>query len=356
MNDSLQTSMSDFKFSCPACDQHLALDEGWRGRQLNCPACRNAIEIPSAPAPLTLKAAPSQVKESAPRCPECQQPVQSHSIICTNCGFNLRTRERYQSSGASRRPAHRGQSSAHEEFAAGMWLTVSLITGVVVALLIALIASPPPGTSRAGNVVGWFLIAAGAAMACVTGLKVLRNGFRQSTLWGIGMLIPGIGSGVWLKFVFRHWEHNRQLFLWNTAAWLALFIGAFVHPGASESDQAFAPGSTTEQTLRITFRSRQDLMNADANTLLTGSAYDKYQFTTLLKNEQTLQAILSYWGPSGSDNQKTIDAIRRVRGVVQVESEIGAGMTIAFEETFQKAMEQQLQGAMQEALQSSQRR
>jgi hypothetical protein len=42
--------MSDFKFSCPKCDQHLQCDERLGGRQIQCPACHHLITIPLSPA------------------------------------------------------------------------------------------------------------------------------------------------------------------------------------------------------------------------------------------------------------------------------------------------------------------
>jgi len=41
--------MSDFKFSCPHCDQHIACDTSLSGRQLQCPACHHLIRVPPAP-------------------------------------------------------------------------------------------------------------------------------------------------------------------------------------------------------------------------------------------------------------------------------------------------------------------
>jgi hypothetical protein len=42
--------MSDFKFSCPHCEQHLQCDERLGGRQIQCPACHHLIAIPLSPA------------------------------------------------------------------------------------------------------------------------------------------------------------------------------------------------------------------------------------------------------------------------------------------------------------------
>lgn len=38
--------MSDFKFSCPNCDQHLNVDDGWVGHQIACPGCQSQITVP----------------------------------------------------------------------------------------------------------------------------------------------------------------------------------------------------------------------------------------------------------------------------------------------------------------------
>jgi len=36
----------EFKFSCPKCGQHIRCDQGYSGRQINCPACRHEIRVP----------------------------------------------------------------------------------------------------------------------------------------------------------------------------------------------------------------------------------------------------------------------------------------------------------------------
>lgn len=38
--------MSEFKFSCPFCSQHLQCEERLCGRQIQCPACNHLIRIP----------------------------------------------------------------------------------------------------------------------------------------------------------------------------------------------------------------------------------------------------------------------------------------------------------------------
>jgi len=41
--------MSDFKFACPVCNQHIRCDTSYIGTQTKCPACQNTIAIPQPP-------------------------------------------------------------------------------------------------------------------------------------------------------------------------------------------------------------------------------------------------------------------------------------------------------------------
>src|SRR5436190_8779407 len=41
--------MSDFKFSCPHCHQHMQCDEQFSGREMQCPSCHVLLRIPPVP-------------------------------------------------------------------------------------------------------------------------------------------------------------------------------------------------------------------------------------------------------------------------------------------------------------------
>lgn len=43
--------MSDFKFACPICGQHINCDSGGSGSQMDCPTCFRKLVVPQAPAP-----------------------------------------------------------------------------------------------------------------------------------------------------------------------------------------------------------------------------------------------------------------------------------------------------------------
>src|SRR5262245_13330535 len=51
--------MSEFKFACPTCGQHIAGDERWAGRQIKCPACQADMMVPELEAPPTPAPAPA---------------------------------------------------------------------------------------------------------------------------------------------------------------------------------------------------------------------------------------------------------------------------------------------------------
>jgi len=64
--------MAEFKFSCPHCDQHILIDDGYAGVQINCPACQKLIHVPSAPSAPVAARPPSPalaVQRSSPAAP-----------------------------------------------------------------------------------------------------------------------------------------------------------------------------------------------------------------------------------------------------------------------------------------------
>jgi hypothetical protein len=49
------TTISELKFACPVCQQHIACDPGLGGLQMDCPTCLAKIIIPKAPMGATTK-------------------------------------------------------------------------------------------------------------------------------------------------------------------------------------------------------------------------------------------------------------------------------------------------------------
>jgi DNA-directed RNA polymerase subunit RPC12/RpoP len=103
--------MSDIKFACPQCQQHIQCEEGYGGMEIACPACSTRIIVPRpvgapaiAPAPAMAPPpvpppAPALARSSAPGaaaagCPSCGNPMPRGAVLCTNCGYNTVTRKR----------------------------------------------------------------------------------------------------------------------------------------------------------------------------------------------------------------------------------------------------------------------
>jgi hypothetical protein len=63
--------MSDIKFSCPQCGQHISCDAPWSGHQIQCPACQGSLVVPriqtppAATEPVATSPAPGRPKLSA---------------------------------------------------------------------------------------------------------------------------------------------------------------------------------------------------------------------------------------------------------------------------------------------------
>src|SRR5437867_7180800 len=65
--------MSEFKFACPVCGQHITADSRTAGTQLECPTCFQKIIVPQAPASPDSKLILSASQVGKPR------PVQSEA-------------------------------------------------------------------------------------------------------------------------------------------------------------------------------------------------------------------------------------------------------------------------------------
>lgn len=59
--------MSEFKFACPVCGQHITADSSTSGKQLECPTCFRKIVVPQAPASEESKFILSAAQVSKPR-------------------------------------------------------------------------------------------------------------------------------------------------------------------------------------------------------------------------------------------------------------------------------------------------
>lgn len=71
--------MSDFKFSCPLCGQHLAGTAAWSGKTIQCPACQRDLVVPDPPAtatsPVPANQPPAAVRLMGAAAPSAPPPV-----------------------------------------------------------------------------------------------------------------------------------------------------------------------------------------------------------------------------------------------------------------------------------------
>ncbi len=67
--------MSEFKFACPVCGQHITADSGSTGSQLECPTCYRKIVVPQAPTSADPKFILSAAEANKPRPPQPSRPV-----------------------------------------------------------------------------------------------------------------------------------------------------------------------------------------------------------------------------------------------------------------------------------------
>jgi DNA-directed RNA polymerase subunit RPC12/RpoP len=102
--------MPDIKFSCPSCQQHIQAEAGYAGMQINCPTCQGALLVPAAPpAPRVLMPSAASftppppppppgpavsASSTASGCPSCGNALPRGAVLCTNCGYNLVTKQR----------------------------------------------------------------------------------------------------------------------------------------------------------------------------------------------------------------------------------------------------------------------
>ncbi len=60
-------AMSEFKFACPVCGQHITTDSGSSGKPIECPTCFRKIVVPQAPASEETKLILSAAEAAGPR-------------------------------------------------------------------------------------------------------------------------------------------------------------------------------------------------------------------------------------------------------------------------------------------------
>lgn len=153
---------------CPSCGKNYTYRAELAGKKVKC-KCGQVIPVPAspphddgglydlAPDPELAKATAAARKTVMPRqqsgdaCPECQTPLEPGSVICVQCGFNLKTGQKLAgvaAAGAAAKkdkparatrfagvPAHIGAKKVAEESRADVLKRYGLILGVVLVVV-----------------------------------------------------------------------------------------------------------------------------------------------------------------------------------------------------------------------------
>jgi DNA-directed RNA polymerase subunit RPC12/RpoP len=125
-----------------ACGAKFAAKDELAGKRVKCPKCGDALQIPSAEAPVPRSApttspkqpplAPepsaigsildefgSEASKTGVRCPKCGSDMKSEAVICIQCGFNTQTgkqlKTRSDSAADARREAQYSKQRAKAE-------------------------------------------------------------------------------------------------------------------------------------------------------------------------------------------------------------------------------------------------
>ena len=91
--------MSDYRFSCPACNRSFTWKPELAGKKAKC-KCGSTLTVPTEPPEDLVEMAPLETE--APQkataatlqtvtCPSCGQSLKPKAILCFACGYNLRT-------------------------------------------------------------------------------------------------------------------------------------------------------------------------------------------------------------------------------------------------------------------------
>ena len=165
--------MSEFKFTCPNCDQHIAADEGWSGAHIQCPKCQSQIVVPRM-AVAALATAPPSPAISAPASPT---PAPAPPLAPP-----VAARPRPVAPAAPRAP-----------------VPASTFSGLAIVALVLALATLPLNVIAA--FIGFPIGLLGCIPAVICGHLALGNMARNRALRGAGLAKWGLGLGYFFTVV-----------------------------------------------------------------------------------------------------------------------------------------------------------
>ena len=196
--------MSEIKFACPSCQQHISADAGYAGMQITCPACNNAMVVPGTPAAPVAAPSAAAPAAAASGCPSCGSALPRGAVLCTNCGYNLATKQRT----VAGRPAALGKPAA-TKWETPWYKTAYPYIGVVVLVMAILYL-----LGRSNPVMMLAFLGVAVLYVVVTHILVIVSAFKQSVGTGfLTMCVPFYG----LYYVFKVSEDETLQILYTVA-------------------------------------------------------------------------------------------------------------------------------------------
>jgi DNA-directed RNA polymerase subunit RPC12/RpoP len=219
--------MSDIKFACPACQQHISADQGYAGMEIACPACSARMIVPGTPvrasipapvpAPAYIPPPPSPAAAAAPTaaaggCPSCGAALPRGAVICTQCGYNMATKQRM----VGGRVVPPGKAMVHageEKWYQTPWPYLGGVLLFFVILLLLGMGNPLFKFAYIGALILYYV---------VLYIMVVIAAFRDSSMRGFMCLFPAFH----FRFIFFHSENTLLKIMYGLLA--AITAGIFI--------------------------------------------------------------------------------------------------------------------------------
>lgn len=120
---------------CPKCSKNMKVPPAIIGKKLQCKGCQNIFVAEPKPIRSEEDEGPAAYGvtnlEETPRCPSCAKDLENaEAVICLNCGYNVRTRERLRTKAII-------ETTQKEQI---HWLLPGILCAVAVVLSVAIIA------------------------------------------------------------------------------------------------------------------------------------------------------------------------------------------------------------------------
>ncbi len=214
------------------CGASFGAKDELAGRSVACPKCKQSLKIGATPAPAApvSKAMTDLLDEAGfddvqgPRCPKCTKPIQTGSLMCVSCGFNLQTGEVVE--GAEiQLAAERGDKGvsnmllnsatnriAQEKLedrktrAQGTPIWVLFVGLFGVLAFVACMLFMPRDEAFYYN--GWGLIVFGSFIILAYGIRVIISAFVEHMNCGLLMFVPFYS----LYYIFTRWSRVGGFF------------------------------------------------------------------------------------------------------------------------------------------------